>query len=87
MIGHAHHDRPILSTGGVIMKEQNKAGQNEEFNARPDQDRASQRINPSADHAPMITCDCARWGSPYPHYFWDEARETAGATDAAIMAR
>jgi len=70
------------------MKVQNDTQANaEEFNARRHQDRASQCVSARAGHAPMITCECARWGSPCPHYFWDEARETAGATDAAIMAR
>ena len=59
----------------------------EEFSARSHRETASQRNNPSTDHGPIITCECARWGSPCPHYLWDEAREAAGAADAAIMAR
>ena len=33
-------------------------------------DKAVRSVNTENDHRPLITCECAIWGRPCPHYFW-----------------
>ena len=38
----------------------------------------SQLLGNSGEARPVITCECALWGSPCPHSFWsDTSAETA----------
>jgi len=34
-------------------------------------------LGSTVESSPILTCECALWGSPCPHSFWSEKRITA----------
>jgi len=51
-----------------------------EETAEPWHKVALQLVGSKEDARPVITCECALWGSPCPHSLWPEERATT--TDA-----
>jgi len=46
--------------------------------------RAAMKLSRSTvESRPLITCECALWGSPCPHSFWSEEKPNAAASKAA----
>jgi hypothetical protein len=37
----------------------------------------------TVESRPIVTCECALWGSPCPHSFWSEKKATASASKPA----
>ena len=61
-----------------------------EINAEPRIEETSRRtrrelskfVASDADIHPFITCECALWGPPYPHFLWSERSAHAQMTSA-----
>lgn len=44
---------------------------------------AAKMLGSTGESRPLITCECALWGSPCPNSLWSEDRPTAPAEKAA----
>ena len=42
----------------------------EEINHQRCHEIASHCVTAEDNHRPVITCECAAWGEPCPHFFW-----------------
>lgn len=41
----------------------------------------SKLLGSKAEGRPIITCECALWGSPCPHSFWSKKRATTAISN------
>ena len=56
----------------------------EEFDARRCREVASHYVKLRKDHRLMITCECAMWGRPCPHYLWDDVDDRSSPNHGGI---
>ena len=49
----------------------------EEANDQPWRKAGSQLVDSKEEVRPVITCECALWGSPCPHSFWAQEKSAA----------